>query len=79
MSGAPGGNAIAAAKHVVDAANGRIYVKPTAADISAGNDIWVHYTPAGAEGSVIRTLDLDAGGSRRAALRRGPERRHGPQ
>ena len=50
-----GGNTIAAANYVVDAKNGRIFFKPPAAAPGAGDDVWAHYTPDGAEGPVIRT------------------------
>ena len=48
-------NTIAAAAYVVDAPNARIFFKPSAAAPADGDDVWVHYTPAGAEGPVIRT------------------------
>lgn len=50
-----GTNDIAAASYVLDADYGRIYIQPAAADISAGDDIWVEYTPKGASGPIVRT------------------------
>ena len=58
---ARGGDAVAAADYVLDAASGRLFIKPGAAGIADGDAIYVQYTPAAAakgERRIARTGGL---------------------